>query len=556
MKATVALTALLLTSLAVAQEVPSTAPAPIAAAMRQLRAEAIRAHTRFLADDLLEGRAPGTRGGALAEKYIAAQFEEMGLQPAGDNGTFLQRVPLVGITTDPAKTQLSFVRGDKSVPVTWLEDYVGDDQSQQATSSLDSELVFVGHGVVAPEYKWDDYKGLDARGKTLVMLVDDPPANDKEPNLFGGKARTYYGRWTYKYEIARQKGAAACILIHTNDSAGYGWNVVRSSWGREQPEVGAQPGEHHLQLAAWITEPVAQKLFAMSGLDLAKLTTAAHTRKFKPVSLGAHLNGTIGSTLRQMETYNVIARLEGSDPARRDEVVLYTAHHDHLGIGKPDETGDTIYNGALDNATGVALLLEMARAWTLTSPRPPRSILFAAVTAEEGGLRGSEYYAAHPVVAPGKTALGLNFDSVEQFGLVRNVMMLGVERTTFYPVARRVTDAMGLRIDADEHPEQGRFYRSDHFSLAKVGIPALSVKAGSDYIGSDPEAGRRAFEEYNTKRYHQPSDEFDAGWNFNEGVQLAQLGMWLGWEAATMPELVSWVPGDEFLATRQKSLGK
>jgi Zn-dependent M28 family amino/carboxypeptidase len=552
--------ALLASSQLLGQGVPPTAPQPVAAAMREFRESAIRAHTRFLADDLLEGRAPGTRGGSLAEKYIAAQFEEMGLQPAGDNGTFFQRVPLVGVTTDAAATQLSFVpkeqNKNQSIPLTWLDDIVGTNQAQQATAKIDSEVVFVGHGVIAPEYKWDDYKGLDVRGKTIVMLVDDPPASPKEPNLFGGIARTYYGRWTYKYEIAAQKGAAACILVHTTPTAGYGWNVVRSSWGRENPEVRLQPNEHALTLAAWITEPIAQRLFSQAGLDLAKLTEAAHSRKFKPVSLGARLQGTIGSVLREMETANVVARLEGSDPAHRDEAVLYTAHHDHLGVGKPDETGDTIYNGALDNATGVALLIEMARVWSLTTPRPPRSIIFAAVTAEEGGLRGSEYYAQHPAVAPGKTAVGLNFDSVEQFGRVRNVMMLGVERTTFYPIARKVTDAMSLRIDADEHPEQGRFYRSDHFSLAKVGIPAISVKSGSDYVGNDPEKGKREFEEYNSKRYHQPSDEFDEKWDFSQGVQLAQLGFWLGWEGATMPEMVTWIPGDEFLATREKSLGR
>ena len=529
----------------------SSAPPAVAAAMETFRAENIRAHTRFLSGDLLEGRAPGTRGGMLAEQYIAAQFELLGLEPAGDDGTYFQKVPLVGVTTIAEKTKMELAPAKGApIPLAWLDDFVGTDQQQEPSASIDSPLVFVGHGVLAPEYNWDDYKRLDVRGKTLVMLVDDPPANAKEPNLFGGKARTYYGRWTYKYEIATRLGAAGCILIHTDDSAGYGWNVVRSSWGRENPAVRVEPGERALSVAGWITESVAKKLFAASGLDLDKLTAAASNRKFKPVPLQASLRGTIASALREMTTNNVLARVRGS--SRADEAVLYTAHHDHLGIGKPDERGDTIYNGALDNATGVAVLLEIARVWAQMDPRPPRSILFAAVTAEEGGLLGSDYYAKHPVISPAKTAVDLNFDSVEQIALVRNVMMLGVERTTFFPIARHVTEAMGLRIDPDERPEQGRYYRSDHFSLAKVGIPSMSVKAGSDYIGIDPEQGKKEFEIYNTLHYHQPSDQFDPKWNFNEGVQIARLGFWLGWEAAQMPELPTWLPGDEFRAARDK----
>ena len=530
-------------------------PPTVASVVKNLRASEIAAHTRFLSNDLLEGRGPGTRGDRLTVEYIVTRFQAMGLQPAGEDGTYLQKVPLIGVRTDPEKTSLTLSAASGTIAPRMFEDYVVTDETQSEGSDIDSELVFVGHGVVAPENRWDDYKGTDLRGKTLLMLVDDPPATKDEPNLFGGIARTYYGRWTYKYEEAVRHGALGAILIHTDASAGYGWSVVRNSWGRERPFLRLAPGERALTVAAWITQPVAEKLLRLGGQDLTRLTEEAHSRAFKPVPLGVRVSGRIASTLREVTTYNVLARVLGSDPRLREEAVIYSAHHDHLGIGVP-KNGDAIYNGAIDNATGVGVLLELARVWSSSEARPKRSLLFLAAAAEEGGLRGSEYYAAHPLVAPGRTALNLNFDSVYQLGRVRNVSMLGMERTTFDPVARRVAQALSLRVDPDEHPEQGSFYRSDHFSLAKVGIPAVSVKLGIDYVGRDADWGKKQWQDYEANRYHQPGDEYDPAWDFAEGVQMAELLAWLAWEAAETPTLPTWLPGDELRAARDRSLSR
>jgi len=515
----------------------------------------IRAHTRFLSSDELEGRAPGTRGDAIAAHYVATEFMALGLDPAGDSGTYYQKVPLIGIETKGASTSFSFVSGSDRVDLKYLDDYVTTNELQTEKTSFDTEIIFVGHGVVAPEYQWNDYKDVSVRGKVVLMLVDDPPASSTEPTLFGGKARTYYGRWTYKYEEALRQGAVGAILLHTDASAGYGWNVVRGSWGRQRPYVKLTQGEPALRMTSWITSEAATRLLKMSRKDIGALTESAHQRTFRPVALGVKAVSVISSAINEVNTANVIARLPGSDPALREEAVLYSAHLDHLGVATPVK-GDAIYNGAIDNATGVAVLLEMARIWSMAQPRPRRSIIFAAVAAEEGGLRGSQFYAQNPVVAAGKTVVGLNFDSIEQFGRVRNVSMLGMERTTFRDVAERVTRGMDIRIDPDEHPEQGSYYRSDHFSLAKVGVPAFSIGPGSEYVGKPAEWGKKQFDDYNDNRYHQPSDEFDPSWDFAEGVQMAQLGFWLGWEAAELKVLPTWNAGDEFLAARQKSFGK
>ena len=534
----------------------STTPSPVEAAMKMFRPQALQAHDRFLASDLLEGRGPGTRGDRLAINYIASQFESYGLQAGGDDGTYIQRVALLGITTQPDKTSVSFTKeGAPTVgPLKYLDEFVGTDLTQNPTSTLNSEVVFVGHGVVAPEYRWDDYKGLDTRGKTLVMLVDDPPANSGEPDLFKGKARTYYGRWTYKYEIGATKNADGVILIHTNDAAGYPWQVVRNSWGKETSYVRLKPGQPALKIASWMTRDAAANLFRAAGYDLDAMTNAASSRDFKPVSLGYRLTGTISSTLRPFDDANVIAKLPGTDAKLRDQAIVYSAHHDHLGIGKADERGDTIYNGAIDNASGCAILLEMARVWAATKPAPKRTIYFSAVAAEEQGLLGSAYLGQNPPIPAGRIALNLNFDAIPELGRVRDVVMNGVERTTFYPTAQRITKAMGLTIIPDPEPEQGHYYRSDHFSLGKVGIPAFSIDAGHDVVGKGSEWGAKMSEDYREHRYHQPSDEFDPHWDWSEGVQMAQLGFWLGWEAANAADMPNWKQGDEFRGVRDRSL--
>ena len=535
---------------------PSAVPPAVQHGMATISKAALAAHDQFLASDLLEGRGPGTRGDDVAMEYIAAQFASYGLKPAGDNGSFIQKVPLIGITMDPEHTSVSFTKAGAPPigPLKYLDEFVATDQAQTEQSALDSELVFVGHGVVAPEYRWDDYKGLDTRGKTLVMLVDDPPANAQEPDLFKGKARTYYGRWTYKYEIGTAKGAQGVILIHTNEAAGYPWSVVSNSWGAESSFIGLKPGQPALRFASWVTEPVAAKLFKDAGYDLNQLTKAAASRDFKPVPLGYKLTGTIASKLRKFDTGNVVAKLEGSDPKLRDQAVIYTAHHDHLGVGKPDARGDRIYNGAIDNASGCAILLELARAWATTKPAPKRSIYFAAVAAEEQGLLGSAYLGQHPPIPAGRIALDLNFDAIPELGRVRDVTMNGIERTTFYPEAQKITKALGLTIIPDPEPEQGHYYRSDHFSFGKVGVPAVSVDAGVDVVGKPAGWGRKASEDYREHRYHEPSDEFDPRWDWSEGQQMAQLGFWLGWDAANAATMPNWVPGDEFRGVRDRSM--
>jgi Zn-dependent M28 family amino/carboxypeptidase len=536
----------------------SAVPVAVQHGIDAFSADALRAHVRFLASDLLEGRGPGTRGDDLAMDYIAAQFEAAGLKPDGDRGTYFQKVPLIGISTDAANTSLAFTKDGANVigPLKLQTDFVGQNKTQVENDTIDSDVVFVGHGVTAPEYKWDDYKGLDTHGKTLIMLVDDPPANAAEPDLFKGKTRTYYGRWTYKYEQGAAKDAAAVILIHTTPAAGYGWQVVSNSWGGENSFMKLKEGAHDVKWAGWITEAVARDLFKKAGQDLDALTQAAASRDFKPVPLGMKFSGKIASKIRSFDTANVVAKLEGSDPKLRDEAVLYSAHHDHLGVGKPDDRGDTIYNGAIDNATGCALLMEMARVWAHASPRPKRSIIFAAVAAEEQGLLGSAYYGQNPTVPAGRIALNLNFDAIPEIGRVRDVQMNGVERTTFYPTAQRVTKAMGLHIVPDQEPEQGHYYRSDHFSLGKVGIPAFSVDAGQDVVGKPAGYGKKMSDEYREKHYHQPSDEISADWDWSTGVEMAQLGYWLGWEAANSPTMPNWVPGDEFRGIRDRSLRK
>ncbi len=536
----------------------TAAPPVVMHAMSAFNKNALAAHDRFLASDALEGRGPGTRGDQIAAQYIAAQFQSYGLEPAGEHGSYFQRVPLLGLTTDREKTSLAFSKNGASVigPLKIEEEYVGQNKAQMEGDTLDSDVVFVGHGVVAPEYNWDDYKGLDTRGKTLVMLVDDPPASAQEPDLFKGKTRTYYGRWTYKYEIGAAKNAAAVILIHTTDAAGYGWQVVSNSWGGENSFTKNAPGDPALHFAGWITEKIARDLFKQAGLDLDAMTKAAASRDFKPVPLGVKFSGAIGTKIRPFETENIVAKLTGSDPKLRDEAILFSAHHDHLGVGKPDARGDRIYNGAIDNASGCAVLLEMARVWAQTAPKPKRSIYFAAVAAEEQGLLGSAYLGQNPPIPAGRIALALNYDAIPELGRVKDVNMTGIERTTFYPTAQRITKALGLTIVPDPEPEQGHYYRSDHFSLGKVGIPAVSIDPGHDVVGKGKEWGAAQADDYRAKRYHQPSDEFDPKWDWSEGVQMAQLGFWMGWDAANAPTMPNWNPGDEFRGVRDRSLAK
>jgi Zn-dependent M28 family amino/carboxypeptidase len=530
-------------------------PAAAFAAMQTINPEHIRWHVRFLAHDLLEGRGTGQRGGDIAAEYIATQFAEYGLKPAGDNGGYLQKVPLVGITTLPA-TQFAIVPNAgasgnaKAIDLKPLEDYVAYDQMQQPESDVDADIVYVGYGIEAPEYNWDDYKGVDVRDKVLLMLVNEPPSED--PAFFKGKALTYYGRWTYKYEEAARKGAAGVILIHQTEMASYPWEVVRNSNSGEKSFLKLEGPA--LKVASWVQYGVAKEIVATTpAMDLDKMMADARSRDFHPIVLSARLKAHMVSRVRNFESNNVVAMLPGSDRNLRDQAVLYTAHYDHLGI-RPDMPGDNIYNGAQDNATGCGILLELARAFSVAKERPGRSILFASVTAEEQGLLGSEYLGKHPPVAAGKIALDLNYDDVKPLGAAEEVEVSGAERTTFYPWVEATAKEFRLSIRPDARPEAGHYYRSDHFSLARVGIPAFSINEGIKFKGHDEAWGAVQYEEYNEKHYHQPSDEYHADMDFTGDSAMARFGFALGWDAASSSKLVGWQKGDEFEAARKSAM--
>jgi Zn-dependent M28 family amino/carboxypeptidase len=523
-------------------------PGAAFAAMQTINPEHIRWHVRYLSHDLLEGRGTGQRGGDIAAEYMATQFAEYGLKPVGDNGSYLQKVPLVGITT-LAETQFSLApKQGAAMHLKPLDEYVAYDQTQEEHSDVDAEIVYVGYGIEAPEYNWDDYKGADVRGKVLLMLVNEPPSDD--PKFFKGKALTYYGRWTYKYEEAARKGAVGVILIHKEDMASYPWEVVRNSNSGEKSYLKLE--NPVLKVASWIQLEVAQKLAAASGMDLDKMMADARTREFRPLTLGAKLKAHMVSKVRHFESNNVLAMLPGSSRKMKDEAVMYTAHYDHLGI-RPEMAGDNIYNGAADNATGCGILLELARAFSVAKDRPGRSLIFAAVTAEEQGLLGSEYLGKHPPVPAGKIALDLNYDDVKPLGAAEEVEVSGAERTTFYPWVQATAKEFRLAIRPDARPEAGHFYRSDHFSLARVGIPSFSINEGMKFKGHDEAWGLAQDKEYTEKHYHQPSDEYHPEMDFTGDSAMARFGFALGWEAASFTRLIGWQKGDEFEAPRVKS---
>ena len=523
-------------------------PAAIAA-FQKIDAERIRAHVRFLSHDLLEGRGTGQRGGDIAAEYIATQFALDGLKPAGDNGTYMQKVPMVGITSMP-ETTFSFVPAKGPArELKPLSEYVATDETQQPESNVNADIVYVGYGIQAPEYQWDDYKGADVKGKVLLMLVNEPPSDD--PKFFKGKALTYYGRWTYKYEQAARQGAVGAILIHKTDMASYPWEVVRNSDSGEKSYLKLD-GSPKLKVTSWIHLDAAKALAAMAGLDLDKMMADARSRDFRPVTLPVKLQAHMVSKVRPFESNNVIAMLPGADAKLKAEAVMYTAHYDHLGI-RPEMPGDNIYNGADDNATGCGILLEMAHAYAMAAQRPRRSILFASVTAEEQGLLGSEYLGKHPPLPAGKIALDLNYDDIPPLGSPEEVEVSGSERTTFYPMVQALAQEFRLAIRPDSHPEAGHYYRSDHFSLARVGIPAFSINEGVKYKGHDAAWGLQQANEYTEKHYHQPSDEYHPESDFTGDAVMARFGFALGWEAASAPKVVGWEKGDEFEAARLKA---
>lgn len=547
---------LALSCVAFAQTIPSA----VKSAEASVNAEKIRAHVKFLSDDLLEGRAPGTRGGEIAAQYIATQFALYGLKPGGDNGTYLQQVNFVGTKTLGDKTHFSLApkRPESGIGITlysydlkYGDDYTVTNRTLTPSVDINAPIVFVGYGVVAPEFGWNDYADVDVKGKIILCIVGDPPSED--PKFFGGKALTYYGRWTYKFEEAARQGAVGALIIHRTDLASYGWDVVRNSNTGEKTYL-RDNKDPQLAAASWIQLDVARQLFKAANLNLETEMTAAGKRGFKATELPVRLEAHIESAVRNFQSPNVVGILPGANVAEHkpDQAVLYTAHYDHLGM-VPGKEGDNIYNGAADNATGCGMLLEMARAWTSSGIHPPHSMLFAAVAAEEQGLLGSEYLGQHPPVPAGQIALDINYDMILPIGVPRQVSVNGAQRTTFNSVVETTAKHFDLAIVPDAHPEAGTYYRSDHFSLSRVGIPAFSIDQGELFEGHDLAWGEAKSKDFVDHDYHNFSDNYRPEWNFAGNAKLVRFGMELGWQAVSAPKTIEWLKGDEFEAARKRS---
>ena len=522
--------------------------------------QTLMAEIKTLSSDEFEGRAPGTHGEELSINYVADQFKKAGLEPGNTDGTYFQNVPLVGINAGKDR-DLVFKTAAGDLKLKFGDDYVAWSERVRPEASIDSDLVFVGYGVVAPEYNWDDYKGVDVRGKVIVMLVNDPPVPDPgnpaelDPKMFGGKAMTYYGRWTYKYEIAAEKGAAGALIIHETGPAGYPWDVVRGSWSVEQFNLESRDDNmSKVAIEGWITNERARELFRAAGKNLDELKRAAVRPDFRPVDLGARAQLTLENKIRRIQSHNVAGKLTGTDPALKNEYVVYTAHWDHLGVGIPNAKGDKIYNGAQDNASGTAGLIEIARAFKALPKPPRRSILFLAVTAEEKGLLGSRYYAENPIYPLAKTLADINMDVLNVYGPTRDITVIGLGNSTLDDVLGKAAAARGRTLRPDPRPEVGSFYRSDHFNFAKQGVPALDTDAGIDYVGRPAGWGLKKHEEYTANDYHKPSDEIKADWNLAGAVDDLRLLATVGYNVANSDKYPEWAPGTEFKAKRDKML--
>jgi Zn-dependent M28 family amino/carboxypeptidase len=535
-----------------ASALPAQAPISIAE---------IEAHIRFLSSDLLEGRGPATRGGALTEEYIAAQLRAYGVGP-GSSGSYFQRVPIDIVAADRATiravatvTPVRTVAGASAgtVNLRYPEDVTIWAGSSATQSGAKAPVIFVGYGAAAPEYRWDDFKNVDLRGKILLVLVNDPPAPAAEPTLFGAKAMTYYGRWTYKFEEAERRGAAGMLIVHNTERAGYGWATVVGSWAKEQrmlPRNNDPKLPAPLGFRGWITETATESLLKQAGLDLATLRRAAESRSFRPVDTGITLDIGFTNSVAHLSSNNVIGLIEGSDAEAKREHILLSAHWDHLGIG-PAVDGDSIYNGALDNASGVADLLAIARQLA-TGERPKRSVLVAFVTAEESGLLGSEFLGLNPVVPPEDLVANLNVDGGNVWGESRDLGVLGDTKSSLGPSLARLVQPRGMTLSPDAFPERGLFYRSDHFSLAKAGIPSVSIGAGDKFVGRPDDWGVKQEDEYTTKRYHQPGDQFDPGWDLKGAVQLSNIVLEFTRQLAASREWPTWNADAEFKRPARK----
>jgi Zn-dependent M28 family amino/carboxypeptidase len=523
-------------------------PAPTGPALEEITDSYIKAQIKMLSSDSFEGRAPSTRGGTLAAEFLANQLETMGVEPAGENGSYFQQVPIVESTVNRNFTL--------SVPgriYRYHDDVVAFSGVERGEVQAQGDVVFVGHGINAPELKWNDYDGANVKDKWVLIMVNDPPAPADEPNLFAGKALTYYGRWTYKFEEAARQGAAGALLIHTDESATYPWQVVQSSWTGTQYSLPAAPGAPALGIKAWMTNDAAKDLTKRGGQDLDQLRAAAVKRGFKAVPLSIRAAATLQQRASRKTSPNVIGVIRGAT----DQAVVFTSHYDHFGMrdaqpgDKPD--ADRIFNGAYDNASGCAGQLAIARAMTRAGQRPPRSMYFVFTTAEESGLLGAEYYATHPLIAMDKVAANINIDGINYLGPTGDIVLLGADRSTLGPMAEALAKERGRIIGGDQHPERGYFFRSDHFPFAKAGVPALSISEPREFLGPNAEALRKKQEAYNSTDYHQPSDEFDSSWDFAGSVKDMQFLAELAWRIAAQAEMPKYNEGDQFANVRKRT---
>jgi Zn-dependent M28 family amino/carboxypeptidase len=529
------------------------APAAIEAA-GVIAGNDIRRVVAEIADDRYAGRAPGTPGDKRARAYLAAELKALGFAPGAEDGGYEQPVELVGVTsTPPAKWR--FTRNGEAVDLARNADYIAASGVQTPRAEIaNTELVFVGYGIEAPEYGWDDFKGVDVAGKVLVMLNNDP---DWDPALFAGSERLYYGRWTYKYESAARHHAAGAIIVHTVPSAGYPWQVVQASWGGAQFHLPAG-NEPRVQVEAWVTEDAARRLLGPAG-DLDALVKQASRRDFAPVPLGITTSLTLRNTITRTQSANVLGVLRGSDSSVADEVVIYSAHHDHLGVGAPNPNGDPndkIYNGARDNASGVGMVLAIGKAFAALQERPRRSIALLFPAAEEQGLLGSQYFAAHPAVPAGKIAANVNYDSGNIWGATRDITFIGLGKSSLDGIAAEVAAFQQRVLKGDQFPDRGSYYRSDQFNFAKIGVPAFYFSGGTDFVGRPPDWGVEQINTYTERNYHQPSDELTDDWSFDGMVQDALFGFYAGLIVADDAELPAWNAGNEFEAARRAALGK
>ena len=546
------------TMIAACSQEPVADTAPVAAAESSaeqiataaITADLMRDIVREISDDKYEGRGPGSRGDVAAREFLIGEMEALGLEPGAADGGWEQAFELVGLTADqPPEWTFENDAGEMTLKQ-WDDFIVSSGVQANRAEVADAEVVFVGYAIEAPEYDWNDFKEHDLDGKVLMIMNNDP---DWDPDLFAGETRLWYGRWDYKYLSAARQGAVGAIIIHTQPSAGYPFQVVQTSWTGEQFELAAAD-EPRLQVEAWVTEDVARSLVDMAGLDLDALREAADNRDFEPVPLGITTSIGMDVNINRVESANILGLLPGSDPGLKDEVVIYTAHHDHLGIGTPNESGDVIYNGAMDNASGVAQVLAMAKALKGLPDAPRRSMLFALVGAEEQGLLGSLYYANNPTFAPGKIAANLNYDGGNIWGHTHDVTYIGLGKSSIDQIVTAIASEQGRVVKPDQFADRGYFYRSDQFSFAKIGVPAMYLDTGTDFVDRPEGWGREQVNHYTDVHYHQPSDEYDDSWNFDGMIADAMLGFWVGLGIANADAMPQWNEGDEFEAARLEAL--